>query len=154
MLEKMSISGIGALLFSLLGKVDWLILFYGICMFLDYVSGTLSAIKSKSWSASRAAQGIWKKIGSIFAVICGAILDLLLFIVDAKFPNIELPINCKAIFCCVVLIWYIVTELGSIAENAGRMGAPIPKFLKTHLDSLKNSIDSPNKNAIVSKKKK
>ena len=29
----------------------------------------------------------------------------------------------------VVLVWYIFTELGSIAENAAAMGAPVPEGL-------------------------
>ena len=29
----------------------------------------------------------------------------------------------------VVLVWYIFTELGSIAENAAAMGAPVPAWL-------------------------
>ena len=29
----------------------------------------------------------------------------------------------------VVLVWYIFTELGSIAENAAAMGAPVPGWL-------------------------
>ena len=33
----------------------------------------------------------------------------------------------------VVLVWYIFTELGSVAENAAALGAPIPKVL---LDAL------------------
>lgn len=152
MLEKISISGIGAFLFSFLGKVDWLILFYGVCMLLDYVSGTLAAIKNKKWSAALATQGIWKKIGSIFAVLCGTILDFQLFIAEVKFTDIQIPPNYRPTFCCIILIWYTVTEVGSIIENAGKMGAPIPKFLKAHIESMKNSIDNPNKT--ISKKKK
>ena len=33
----------------------------------------------------------------------------------------------------VVLVWYIFTELGSVAENAAALGAPVPKVL---LDAL------------------
>ena len=29
----------------------------------------------------------------------------------------------------VILVWYIFTELGSIAENATDMGAPVPAWL-------------------------
>ena len=29
----------------------------------------------------------------------------------------------------IVLVWYIFTELGSIAENAAKMGAPVPAGL-------------------------
>ena len=35
----------------------------------------------------------------------------------------------KAGMVVVVLVWYIFTELGSIAENAAAMGAPVPGWL-------------------------
>lgn len=35
----------------------------------------------------------------------------------------------KAGMVVVVLVWYIFTELGSIAENAAAMGAPVPAWL-------------------------
>jgi phage-related holin len=37
-----------------------------------------------------------------------------------RYPTVILP---------VVLVWYIFTELGSVAENSAAMGAPVPKFL-------------------------
>ncbi len=42
----------------------------------------------------------------------------------------------------VVLVWYIVTELGSMAENAANMGAPVPGWLLRLLAVSKNAIDS------------
>lgn len=41
----------------------------------------------------------------------------------------------------VVLVWYIVTELGSIVENAGALGAPIPAFLQAAIQSLNQAVD-------------
>jgi phage-related holin len=41
----------------------------------------------------------------------------------------------------VVLTWYIITELGSIIENAGKMGAPVPEWLKKSLKQYKDTID-------------
>ena len=32
-------------------------------------------------------------------------------------------------FCPLVLVWYCITELGSIIENAVLMGAPVPAWL-------------------------
>jgi phage-related holin len=41
----------------------------------------------------------------------------------------------------VVTIWYIFTELGSIIENAGKLGAPVPEWLSKVILSLKTTTD-------------
>ena len=38
-------------------------------------------------------------------------------------------------------MWYIVTELGSMAENAAAMGAPVPKWLTKLLALSKGAVD-------------
>ena len=48
-----------------------------------------------------------------------------------KLPGIERQVN--TLLLPMVLVWYIFTELGSIAENAAALGAPVPKPL---LDAL------------------
>ena len=42
----------------------------------------------------------------------------------------------------IVLLWYIITELGSILENAGKLGAPLPKWMKKMLKQYKDTIDA------------
>ena len=41
----------------------------------------------------------------------------------------------------VVAVWYIFTELGSILENAARLGAPIPEKLIRGIGKLKGKVD-------------
>ena len=41
----------------------------------------------------------------------------------------------------VILVWYIFTELGSIAENATDMGAPVPAWLTKLLAAGKQAAD-------------
>lgn len=41
----------------------------------------------------------------------------------------------------VVLLWYIFTELGSIAENAEKMGAPVPSWIKKGLKQYRDKLD-------------
>ena len=45
----------------------------------------------------------------------------------ANLPGVSLPFD--GLVLPVVLVWYIFTELGSIAENAAKMGAPVPAWL-------------------------
>ena len=46
----------------------------------------------------------------------------------------------------VVAVWYIFTELGSITENAAKLGAPIPGWLKKMLSSLRDAADENGEN--------
>ena len=39
-------------------------------------------------------------------------------------------------------VWYILNELLSIIENAGRMGANVPDWLCKYIAVLKDKIDS------------
>ena len=41
----------------------------------------------------------------------------------------------------LVLVWYCITELRSIAENAALMGAPIPEWLRKLLEAGKQAVD-------------
>ena len=52
----------------------------------------------------------------------------------------ELPTNIRV--SLLVTIWYVLNEMLSILENAGRMGAKLPSWLVKYIDILKNKIDS------------
>ncbi len=41
----------------------------------------------------------------------------------------------------IVAAWYIFTELGSVIENAAKLGAPMPKFLKRLVSGLRDAAD-------------
>ena len=66
---------------------------------------------------------------------------MLLALVLANLPLVELPFQYAGLVCPVVLVWYIVTELGSIAENGAGMGAPVPKWLVKLLAMSKSAVD-------------
>ena len=53
--------------------------------------------------------------------------DAVLAVAVANLPGLGLEVN--GVVLPVVLVWYIFTELGSIAENAAAMGAPVPGWL-------------------------
>lgn len=60
-------AGIGAigLWAALHGWLGWLVVLYAVCMMLDWVTGTVLAIKNGVWSSHKARQGLWHKCGSI-----------------------------------------------------------------------------------------
>ena len=67
---------------------------------------------------------------------------MLIEIVLLNLPVLALPIQYPGLVCPVVLVWYVITELGSMAENAAVMGAPVPKWLTKLLAASKDVVDS------------
>lgn len=119
---------VGALT-ALWGWFGWLVVGWVFLMALDYLTGSAVACKDGLWSSAKAREGIWHKCGMILVVIVAAGADLLISAVLDNLPLVELPFQYAGLICPVVLVWYIVTELGSIAENAVDMGASVPKWL-------------------------
>lgn len=109
------------------GWLGWLVVAWVGCMVVDWVSGTFAAMATGEWSSSAARAGIWHKAGMIVVVIVAAITDMVLGLAVANVP--ALGFTYTNLILPVVLIWYIFTELGSIAENATQMGAPVPPWL-------------------------
>lgn len=139
---KAAISAALGLLTGLWGWMGWLVVGWVVCMALDYLTGSLAAAKAGGWSSARARDGIWHKCGMIVVVLVAAGTDLLLATVLANLPLVELPVEYTGLVCPVVLVWYIVTELGSMIENAAAMGAPVPKWLTRLLALGKDAVDA------------
>lgn len=125
--------------FGWLGWLGWLVLAWIGCMVVDYISGSSAAMKAGQWSSAQARAGIWHKAGMIVVVIVAAVADKVLAIVLANIPG--LPIDYSVLLLPMVLVWYILTELGSILENAAAMGAPVPEFLVNILDAAKEKVE-------------
>ena len=109
-------------------------------MALDYLTGTAAACRAGEWSSRTAREGLWHKGGMIVVVIVAAIADGIMAVICANIPiGLEWPV----LILPLVLAWYILTELGSILENAVKMGAAVPdwlvKLLKTGLDAVNDS---------------
>lgn len=52
-----------------------------------------------------------------------------------------LPFEYGVLFGPLVVAWYVITELGSILENAGKLGAPLPAWFKKAIGALQGSVD-------------
>ena len=126
---------------ALFGWMGWLVLGWAICMVADFITGCAAAGKNKEWRSERARDGLWHKLGMIVAVAAAAGTDWVLGMVINNLPGMALPFTYSVLICPVVLVWYIVTELGSIAENAGRLGAPVPAFLTRILAQLQKAAE-------------
>lgn len=138
---KASAAAVTGLLTGLWGWMGWLMLGWVACMMLDYATGSAAACKTGTWSSAYARAGIWHKAGMIVVVVVAAGADLLIDIVLLNLPIVQLPVVYPGLICPMVLVWYIVTELGSIMENAVIMGADVPGWLVRLLAAGKSAMD-------------
>ena len=148
---KAVFSGLFAAATAVLGWFGWLAVIYAASMGIDYITGSALAAKEGSWSSAKAREGLWHKMGSILAVIVAAIADLLIRVIIGHLP-ITLTFEYTVFLCPVVLVWYTLTELGSIVENVGGMGAPVPAFLKNIIATLHSSVEDAG-DALTGEKK-
>lgn len=138
---KAAITAIIAFVTTLIGWKGIAVLIWLCCILLDYAAGTLAAKKEGNWSSAIARDGLWHKLGEIFAVMVAALCDIALGVVIES-TGIQLGFDISSFVTPIVLTWYILTELGSIIENCGKLGAPIPKWFKQYVDKAKNTIDT------------
>lgn len=134
------LAAILAFLTALWGWIGWAVIIWVACFLLDYVSGTAAARKNGEWSSDIAREGLWHKLGEIFAVLVAALCDIALKVI-VEGSGIHIGIELSAVITPIVLLWYIFTELGSIAENAEKLGAPVPSWIKNGLKQYKDKID-------------
>ena len=126
---------------AVFGWFGWLVVLFFLCMAIDYLTGTAAAMRKGEWSSSVARAGLWHKCGSLIAVVVSGLADIVVGLVVNNIPAITLPWDYTVLICPIVVVWYILTEFGSIIENAGELGAPIPGFLKNMILVFKNVID-------------
>lgn len=113
---------------ALWGWVGWAIAIFIVAMFTDYITGTLAARANNKWSSAIARQGLWHKLGEITALLVAALCDIAVQVLmhSAAAPLIG-DFKYGNYITLIVAVWYIFTELGSIIENAGKLGATIPE---------------------------
>lgn len=123
------------------GWLGWLVVCWVCCMVLDYLTGSMAAGKAGAWESKKAREGIYHKGGMLVVVLVAAATDLLISLVLDNLPMLALPVEYGGLVCPVVLVWYIVTELGSITENAVAMGAPVPALLTKLLKISREAVE-------------
>ena len=123
---------------ALFGSLGWAVLIWAACLLLDYLTGTWAAMAAGEWSSAVARKGLWHKLGEVVAVLVAALCDLALGVL-AEGLHIALP-QFTAVLP-IVLLWYIFTELGSVAENAAALGAPLPKWLVAVIAKCRSAAD-------------
>ena len=137
---KAAIAAIIGFFTALWGWLGWVVLVWIAAIFLDYVSGSMAAKREKNWSSDIARDGLWHKAGEIFAVLLASLCDIALEVV-AEGSGIAIPFDIGPLLTPLVLLWYILTESGSIIENCGRLGAPVPHWFAQRIENYKTAID-------------
>ena len=113
--------------------IAWVVL-----MVLDYASGTWAAKHQKNWNSEAARNGVMHKGGMVLVVAAAGIADIVLYVACEKLPmNWDWPF----LLLLLVLVWYCLTEIGSILENAGKLGAPVPEWFTAALDAGLHIVD-------------
>lgn len=141
---KAAITLVITFLTGLWGWTGWAIAIFIVAMFTDYITGTLAARAKGEWSSAIARQGLWHKLGEIAALLVAALCDIAVqVILHSAAASMLDNFAYKHYITLIVAIWYTFTELGSIIENAGKLGAPIPEWLKKGIAMLKNKADEP-----------
>lgn len=136
---KVAIAAFFTAVGAFLGWQGVMALVWAIAMAIDYITGTAAAMKNGEWCSSVARQGIWHKGGMLIVVIVAFVADWALSMICEHLP---VGIEWTSIVLPLVLAWYIVTELGSILENAVKMGAPVPSWLVKLLKVGLKAIDT------------
>ena len=131
---QMVISAALAAFASYLGALAVPIIVLMVMMIIDYLSGMSAAWSEGTLSSKVGAKGIVKKVGYMALIAVAMGVDYLIYsgIVAA---NIEVGYNMW--FGLLVAVWLIINEMISILENLGRLGVPIPEFLKKIIGRLK-----------------
>ena len=111
-------------------------------MALDYLSGTAAACKNGNWSSSTARDGLWHKGGMIVIVCIALVADWLIGMMLEHLPGVKLPFEYTTLLGPLVVVWYIIGELGSLAEHGVNMGAKVPPWLVKLLAAGKNAVDA------------
>jgi len=123
---KLAIAVVGTFLTTFFGGWDTLLRVLVLFVAIDYVVGVTAAWFEKKLNSEIGARGIVKKF--------------LLFVIVALAVQVDLALG-QEIFRSLAIWFYLANEALSIIENAGRCGLPIPSFLKTALEQMKQKAD-------------
>ena len=95
---------------------------------LDFVSGTLKALYTKTWSSTIMRQGLISKSSSVLVIALGVVLDYAQTVVDLGFT---LPLSLST------AIYIILMEVGTMIENLGAIDKDIvPPVIKQFFSKL------------------
>lgn len=139
--RKAGLTALLGTLTALWGWFGWLVVAWAALMLADWLIGSAVAAKEGQWSSEKMRAGAWHKGGMIVIVCVALIADWLIGTLLGNLPGVELPFTYGVLLGPLVIVWYVIGELGSLAEHAIAMGAPYPKWLPKILAAGKEAVD-------------
>lgn len=139
---KAYIAGVVGALTSLFGWFGWLVFVWAVLMLADWLVGSAAAMKEGKWSSAKLREGAWHKGGMVIIACVALVADWLIGTLIAHIPSVTLPFEYSVLLGPLVIVWYILGELGSLAEHAVSMGAKVPSWLPRILDISKEAVDA------------
>ena len=140
-ITKAAISAFFAACATFLGWRMVMVLIWVCLMGLDYLSGSLAARSRGEWTSAAARSGIFHKAGTVLVVLVSMAADYVMVLLSTHLPG-EIPFSWPVVIFPMVTVWYILTEIGSVVENAISMGARVPQWLPKLLNATVNAMDS------------
>ena len=120
---KLVLAGVGTGGIYLFGAWDVILKALIALVVIDYVTGVMAAFVEKTLNSEIGTRGIIKKV-CIFLVI--AIANI-----------VDISTGLDELYLRTAVIWFfIANESLSALENMGRLGVPLPEFLKQSLEKL------------------
>lgn len=139
---KVLITGVIAFFTALWGWLGWAVVMLILAMAADYITGSIAARSRGEWSSAIARAGLRHKLGTVIAVGVAAAADLgvRVILMSDELPDVLHGVTWPRAFTLIVTFWYFLTELGSILENAGKLGAKIHPWIAKGIAVLSASI--------------
>lgn len=131
-----------AVLTAFWGWFGWLMVVWAFLMLADWLVGSAAAAHRGEWSSAKLREGAWHKGGMIVMVCVALMADWLVGMVLAHLPGVTLPFDYTVMIGPLVVVWYIIGELGSLVEHAVSMGAKRPAWLLKLLKAGKKAVDA------------
>ena len=125
---KIICAAIGGFCGTLWGALDGVMMALLAFIAIDYITGLMVGIVTKTLNSSTGFKGLTKKIFILLLVLIANILDVHIM-------------GGSGVVRGVVIAFYLANEGISILENAGKLGVPYPEKLKEVLEQLKESED-------------
>jgi len=120
---RLLLAGIGTGGIYLFGAWDVILKALIALVVIDYVTGVMAAFVEKALSSEIGMKGIIKKICIFLMVAVANIVDIS--------TGLDEP------YLRTAVIWFFIANEGlSALENMGRLGVPLPEFLRQSLQKL------------------